>query len=219
MAQKSLDLKSAVAYCNVTNFYHFNFLLLVCCMHWGNSAHDYYVELLLVLKITYLKKKIIKKKTKQKKKKKKERKKNESGNKTHWMSWTFLKQQGLILSMLKNKFLSFLQFSEPCSWLVIFTFKCGISEFIDETERWHGSLRGDKFLQNMPKEQDCIVIANNKVIFHLEEKKNKNDNVRVHISILKLQYLSWSPFGKNSSMEGQNLYDGQCHISKRLLEE
>lgn len=129
------------------------------------------------------------------------------------MSWTFLKQQGLILSMLKNKFLSFLQFSEPCSWLVIFTFKCGISEFIDETERWHGSLRGDKFLQNMPKEQDCIVIANNKVIFHLEEKKNKNDNVRVHISILKLQYLSWSPFGKNSSMEGQNLYDGQCHIS------
>lgn len=57
----------------------------------------------------------------------------------------------------------------------------------------------------MSKQQDCIKIANKKVIFLLEQQKKKNGNLRVHVSALKLQYLLWSPFSKNFSMEDQNL--------------
>lgn len=70
----------------------------------------------------------------------------------------------------------------------------------------------------MSKQQDGIKIANNKVIVHLEQEKKKNGNLRVQVSALKLQYLWWSPFGKKSTMEDQNLPNTEwvgehCHVS------
>lgn len=110
----------------------------------------------------------------------------------------------------------FINLVNPAQDCIFLTFKCDISELIDKTERWHWALREDKFLQNVSKQQDCIKIANQKVIFHLEQEKNSN--FRIHVSALKLQYLRWSSFGKNSSMKEQNLLntewvDGPYHIS------
>lgn len=57
----------------------------------------------------------------------------------------------------------------------------------------------------MSKQQDCIIIANNEVIFQLEEEKKKRQFESLYFCFkATVTLVIW--IGKISSMEGQHLH-------------